>query len=276
MIFPLLSFAIFRYSSVGFLAIFFLCWGFSLLGLSPSPLSSQRMVPVGFILLVFVPALSLCYSSSHLCILSVLLVLALGLSFIFLCLVRLYSFLFFSLSLHWVVLVIFFGFSEVSHSISASGGALLLSFFRSFMPPLHLPALQVPLSRPLAISFCYRSFFADPPSTVRSRPFFLYFPSGYSVLLYTVFLLGPAVAPRFYFHIHDFNVTIPCFLFIGLVLFLFRNLVRFPSLSAGSESLGGPLTLPSVLLCVELFGCCHAPCGLRVVLTPLYGIEGLG
>ena len=40
----------------------------------------------------------------------------------FLCLVRLF------LSLHWVVLVFFFGFSEISHSVSTSGGALLLSF----------------------------------------------------------------------------------------------------------------------------------------------------
>ena len=102
-----------------------------------------------------------------------------------------------------------------------------------------LPALRVPLSRPLAISFHSSSFFADPPSPVRSRPFFLYFPSGYSVFLYTVFLLGPAVAPCFSIHIHDFHATIPCFLLIGLALFLFLSLVRFPSLSAGSEGLGG-------------------------------------
>ena len=48
----------FRYSSVGFLAIFFLCWGFSLPGISPSPWSSQRMVPAGLILPVFVSGLS--------------------------------------------------------------------------------------------------------------------------------------------------------------------------------------------------------------------------
>ena len=172
-----------------------------------------------------------------------------------------------SLSLHWVFLVLFFGFSEVSPSVSASGGALLLSFCRSFMLPLRLPcfqflasftflpsmigvdlplcyscmpipALQVPLSRPLAICFRSCSFFADPPSPVQSRPFLLYFPSGYSVFLCTVFLLGPAVALHFYIHIHDFNVTIPCFLFIDLVLFLFWGMVRFPSLSAGSEGVG--------------------------------------
>ena len=55
---PLLSFAILRCSSVGFLAVFFLCWGFSLQGLSLSPWSSQRLVSSGFILPVFVPALS--------------------------------------------------------------------------------------------------------------------------------------------------------------------------------------------------------------------------
>ena len=52
-------------------------------------------------------------------ILSVLLVSALGL---FACLVGL------SLSLHWVVVALFLRLSEVSHSISTSDGALLLSF----------------------------------------------------------------------------------------------------------------------------------------------------
>ena len=50
---PLLSFAILQYSSVGFFVISFLSWG-----LSPSPCSSQCMVPLGFLLPVLVPALS--------------------------------------------------------------------------------------------------------------------------------------------------------------------------------------------------------------------------
>ena len=55
---PILSFTILRCSSVGFLANFFLCWSFSLQGLSPSSWSSQRLVSSGFILSVLVPALS--------------------------------------------------------------------------------------------------------------------------------------------------------------------------------------------------------------------------
>ena len=74
-----------------------------------------------------------------------------------------------------------------------------------------LPALRDPLSRPLAISFLSRSFFVNPPSPVCSRPFFFYFPSGYSVFLYTVFLLGPVVAPCLYIHIRDFNINVPFF-----------------------------------------------------------------
>ena len=42
-------------------------------------------------------------------------------------------------------------------------------------------------------------------------PFLLYLPSGFSVFFYTVFLLGPVVAPRFFVHIDGFHVTITRF-----------------------------------------------------------------
>ena len=58
-----------------------LLWGSSLPGLSPSPWVSLCMVPSSFILLVLVPAFPLCSCfSSHLCVLTVFLVSALGLS----------------------------------------------------------------------------------------------------------------------------------------------------------------------------------------------------
>ena len=158
----------------------------------------------------------MCWSLSPLFILSFLLVLALGLYFIFSCLVCL------SLSLHWVVLVLFFRFLQllippllrvvlfssrlpVFHTTSTSS---LLPLPRSFRIPfirgwanssvmffffcLLLPAIRVPLSCPLAIVFRSRSFFAAPTS-VRSRPFLLSFPSGYSVFLSTV--LGDSCDP---------------------------------------------------------------------------------
>ena len=119
----LLSFAILRCSSVWFLVVFFLCWGFSLQGLSPSPWSSQHLVSSGVILPVFVPTLS--FVLFFVSLVHPLHLACFGLEpflLFFSCLVHL------SLSLHWVVLALFFGLSEVSHSVSTSGGALFLSF----------------------------------------------------------------------------------------------------------------------------------------------------
>ena len=121
------------------------CQFSSFVGVSPFRVSTLVLGPlsawslrVSFFWSLFRP-FPLCYSLSHLCILSVLLISALGLSLVFSCLVRLYSFLFFSLLSTGWFLSFSLGFSQVSHSVSASGGALLLSFCRSFMPPLHLP-----------------------------------------------------------------------------------------------------------------------------------------
>ena len=76
-----LSFANFPYSSVGFFAVSFLSSGFLPFGyLSPSSYVSPRLVPLSFVLAVLVPALSF-GSSSHFCVLTVLPVSALGLSF---------------------------------------------------------------------------------------------------------------------------------------------------------------------------------------------------
>ena len=103
-----------------------------------------------------------------------------------------------------------------------------------------LSAPRVPFLSTLAIAFHSRSFFADPLSPVRSRSSLFYLPSGCFVFLYTVFLLGPVVGPRFYVPIDSFILP-----FLGLVFFfflfffLFRCFVRLPSLSAGGEGLGG-------------------------------------
>ena len=115
-----MSFTILRCSSVGFLANFFLCWGFSLQGLSPSPWSSQRLVSSGFILPVFVPALF--FVLLFVSLVHPLRLACFGLGPFLRFFVPCLSFSF------WVVLVLFFGLSEVSHSVSTSGGALLLSF----------------------------------------------------------------------------------------------------------------------------------------------------
>ena len=90
-----------------------------------------------------------------------------------------------------------------------------------------LPALRVPFLSTLAIAFHSCSFFADPLSPVHSRSSLLYLPSGCSVFLCAVFLLGPVVGPRFYVPVDSFVLP-----FLGLV-FLFRCFVRLPSLSAG-------------------------------------------
>ena len=88
------------------------------------------------------------------------------------------------------------------------------------------------------------------------------------------------MARRFYIHIHDFNVNIPFFPLIGLVLFLFWSLVRFPSLSAGSEGRwaggGGLLSL----FFVSLHQRSHlASCHALVIWTCSllrYGIKAMG
>ena len=80
-------------------------WRFSsFVGVSPFRVSPLVLGPlsawslrVSFFQSLFRP-FPLCYSSSPLCILSVFLVSALGLSFVFSCLVRFYSFIFFSFS----------------------------------------------------------------------------------------------------------------------------------------------------------------------------------
>ena len=53
-----------------------------------------------------------------------------------------------------------------------------------------------------------------------------------------------------------FMLLVFLIILLELVFFLSRCLVRFPSHSAVGESLGGPLTLPRMLLCVvEPLGC---------------------
>ena len=47
----------------------------------------------------------------------------------------------------------------------------------------------------------------------------------------------------FFLPFDEINVLVPFFIVIGLVLFSCCNLARFPSLSTGSESLGGVLSL---------------------------------
>ena len=42
-------------------------------------------------------------------------------------------------------------------------------------------------------------------------------------------------------------------------------------ISVGSGSLGGDFCFFTSSVVLEPLGCCHVPCGLRVVLTPLYG-----
>ena len=139
-------------------------------------------------------------------------------------------------------------FAGLSCRFDSTSSLLLCSFrpwlrviFRcvSFVP---IPALRDSLSRTLAISFRSRFLFAGPRSPVRplSPPSFLSFPSGYSVSLYRVYLLGSCCG--YAFSIFKLIVLVLLFLFfilIGLVLFFFWSLVRFPSLSARSESLGG-------------------------------------
>ena len=259
----------------GVLGDFLLCWGFSLPVLSPSPWSSQRMVPAGFILPVFVLALSFVLFFVSLVHPLHLACSDLGPFLRFSCLVRLYSFLFFYLSLHWVILVLFFGvFSSFSFRLCFGwcSSPLVLPVFRATSTSSLIPlprSFSVPSVRGWGCSsvvfFLYASscssgslivsfgsffplsFFAVPPS-VHSRPFFLYFLSGSSVFLYMVFLLGPTVALHFYIHIHDFYVTIPWFLFIGLVFFYFGAWLGSLLFQQGGGGVFGSLFL--VVCCV--------------------------
>ena len=60
--------------------------------------------------------------------------------------------------------------------------------------------------------------------------------------------------------------SLPSFISIGYLVII------FPSFPVGGECPWGEhSTLPRVFQYWELFGCCHAPWSLRVVLTPLYG-----
>ena len=53
----------------------------------------------------------------------------------------------------------------------------------------------------------------------------------------------PCCGSAFYLPVDEINVLVPLFIVLGLVLFSSCSLARFPSLSAGSESLGGVLSL---------------------------------
>ena len=200
-------------------------------------------------------------SLSPLCVLTVLLVSTLGLSFAYSFLVPLSSFLFLSLSLCLVFLVISCGFflrfllclfSRFCHSVvlplrltwfhSLSPFAFVPSVVYGVLPVvsfLTVPALCISLSLTLAVSFHSRSLFACPCSPVRSfsRASYLFFPFGLFSFLIQGFLFASCCGSAFCLPVAKFNV--PLFIVIGLVLFSFCYLVRFPSLSAGSESLRG-------------------------------------
>ena len=205
----------------------FLVRGFSLPGISSLILLCLHTwsLRVSFFLSWFWP-FPLGSSLSPLCVLTVLLVSTLGLSFAYSFLVPLSSFLFLSLSLCLVFLVISCGFFL----------RFLLCLFFGWVSSL---VFAISLLLTLAVSFHSRSLFACPCSPVRSfsRASYLFFPFGLFSFLIQGFLFASCCGSAFCLPVAKFNV--PLFIVIGLVLFSFCYLVRFPSLSAGSESLGG-------------------------------------
>ena len=208
-------------------------------------------------------------SSSPLCFLTVLLVLALGLSFASSLLVPLLSFSPLGVSCPFVRV-----FPQISHPSLLRVGLFSSRFCRSVVLPQRLPRshslspfafiLSVVIGDfPDVFLFCMFLRFGFPYHFLSG-----FFPlllslcvSSFSCLLSFFLDLFPFLSLRvipfpfrsccgstFYLPATRFNVPIPFFIVIGLVLFLFWSFVRFPSLSAGSESLGGggggcPLTL---------------------------------
>ena len=245
--------------------------------LSPSPHVSPRLVPLGFVLTVLVPALSFVL-------------------FFFL-LVRPHRIACFGLGpfLHFLVTgssllvppLLFFsplgvscpflgGFPEVYRSVSSLGGALLLSFLPVFVPPLHLPRFHsvapfeffpsvVVGNLPDVLVLCLFVHFGITyrviwlflstlalflPVLVLLSVLFLgplsfSFPLGvFSFSSIQGFHLGPVVATHSVFQLLDLVLLYFFFFYSSrFSVILFWSLFRFSSLSVGSECLGGVLSL---------------------------------
>ena len=268
--FPVLSCS--SASSIGYFVVSFLGLGFLPSGyLFPRPSVSQRLVSSGVVLPFLVLDFFLWAPSSLLCGLTVLLVSALGLSFSSSFLVPLSLFIFY-LSFRLVFLVLSWGFSPCFGWVSSplvlpfccaaatSSSAHSLSPF-GFVPsmlcgnvsPVFLPTSELwfYFSLTLAVSFRSCSLFVCPHSPVRSfsQSSFLFLSLRDLSFPCPGFPFVSCCCSAFCLPVARFNVPLPLFLVIGLVLFFFYCLVRFPSLSAGGESLarggggGGPLTL---------------------------------